>query len=117
MDERMCRIAATVFTDVHHGTAITKEESDYHDKLLEVYKQEIAEAKKIVKEDSNFESLSYNEQIEFVVELLDKLRIKNHGYEEIDIQLDDRPKEKFADINDLMDTIPQEPYQEISSKK
>lgn len=117
MDEAMNRVAATVFTDVHHGTAITKAEADYHDKLLEVYKQEIEEAKKIVKEDSNFESLSYSEQIEFVVELLHKLRIKNQGYKEIDIQLNDEPQEKFADVNELLDTVSQEPYQEITSKK
>jgi len=117
MDERMCRLAASVFTDVHHGSAITESEFEYDKKLSEAYEQEIKEAKKIIATDSNFNNLSYQEKIVYVLELLNRLRIKNHGNEEIITEISNGSKDNYADINDLLNSIPQEPYEEIFKKR
>jgi len=117
MDERMCRLAASVFTDVHHGSAITESEYEYDKKLLEAYKQEINEAQKIIATDSKFNSLSYQEKIVYVMELLNRLRVKNHGNEEVIVEISNESKDKYADINDLLNSIPQEPYEEILKKR
>lgn len=117
MDEKMCRLAARVFTDVHHGSAITESEFEYDKKLSEAYEQEIEEAKKIIATDSNFNNLSYQEKIVYVIQLLNKLRIKNHGDAEVIVDMSSESQDNYADINDLLDSIPQEPYEEIFPKR
>lgn len=108
MDERMKRLAASVFTDEQYGTAISEDEVAYDEKLSEIYRKEIEEAKKIISTNSDFNNLSYQEKIIYVLELLNKLRTKNHGNEEINMEISNKPKEKYADIDELLNTIPQE---------
>ena len=108
MDERMKRLAASVFTDEQYGTAISEDEVAYDEKLSEIYRKEIEEAKKIIATNSDFNNLSYQEKIIYVLELLNKLRTKNHGNEEINMEISNKPKEKYADIDELLNTIPQE---------
>ena len=105
MDERMKRLAASVFTDEQYGTAISEDEVAYDEKLSEIYRKEIEEAKKIIATNSDFNNLSYQEKIIYVLELLNKLRTKNHGNEEINMEISNKPKEKYADIDELLNTI------------
>lgn len=109
-NESLYRVAATVFTDEHHGRAISEEEFKQDKELLEKLKQEIEQAKKIVANDSNFHNLSYQEKIVYVIELIKKLRIKNHGNEELVVA---SSSTNYADLDDLLNRIPQEPYEPI----
>lgn len=70
MNESILRIAASVFTDEHHGVAISESEYEYDKKLAEAYKQEIDEAKKIIAGDSSFNNLSYQEKLVYVSGLI-----------------------------------------------
>lgn len=116
-NESMYRVAATVFTDVHHGRAISEEEFKQDKKLLEILKQEIEQAKKIVATDPNFNSLSYQEKIDYVYELINRLRSKNHGDEEIIVASSNESSENYADLDDLLKQIPQDPYKPISNEE
>lgn len=113
----MCRLAASTFTDEHHGRAITKREYEDDKKLREAYKQELDQARKIIASDLNFQALSYQEKIVYAVELIKKLIIKNHGYKDVFVETSNEPEEKYASLDDLLDTIPQEPYHPIIKGK
>ena len=64
-DERTCQLAATVFTDVHHGSAITERESQYRD--------EVAEARTLIAENQDFENMEYADKIIYCINLIDRL--------------------------------------------
>ena len=70
-------LAATVFTDVHHGRAITEEEFEHLENLKETYKEEIEEAKAMVATNADFNNLSYDEKVTFCLNLIKELCIKN----------------------------------------
>jgi len=97
-DERTCALAATVFTDLHYGQAISKRESDYRAKLMEAYKQEIEEAKAIVATHPNFNSLSYENKIIFCIELLRELRVKNNKEIEVDVYIAPQENVSYGNI-------------------
>lgn len=108
-DNIMCCLGASVFTDIHHGSAISVSEFEYLKKLKEIYCQEVNEAREIISSDASFGSLSYEEKVVYCVELLKKLRIRNHGNLNIEAEFVEKDdSEQYVDINDYLDTIPQE---------
>ena len=111
--ETECALAATVFTDIHHGTAISEEEFDYRKKLEEDYKEEINEAKVIISTHPTFNNLPYEDKIIFCIELLRKLRIKNNKDSKIQIQESAKKITNFYELNEQLRNIPQEPYEPI----
>lgn len=78
-DEAMSWVAATTFTDVHHGGAVTEDELDYRKGLQETYKEEIEFVKLMVKDNPNFNELSYPDKINFVANLMVSLRGKREN--------------------------------------
>ena len=78
-DETMSWVAATVFTDEHHGSAISEEELSYRKRLQEDYKQEIEFVKLMIKDNPNFEKLSYKNKINFVANLIVSLYEKKEN--------------------------------------
>ena len=112
-DASTCALAATVFSDEHYGSALTEEEFEYRTKLEEAYKQEIEEARAIVSTNPNFNSMTYEDKIVYCIELLGKLRAKNKKEADVEIDITPRENVNYADMNDLFDNIPQEPYEEI----
>jgi len=108
-DNVMCCLGASVFTDVHHGSAISISEFEYLKRLKEIYCQEVNEAREIISTDASFGSLSYEEKIVYCIELLKKLRIRNHGNLNIEAEFVEKDDgEQYVDINDYLDTIQQE---------
>lgn len=107
-DERTCWLAATVFTDVHHGSAITERESQYRDELARAFSDEVTEARTLVAENQEFENMDYADKIIYCINLIDRLWEEKHGDEEVIIQLPPEEEVNYADINDLLDSIPQE---------
>ncbi len=75
-DNDMAWLAAQVFSDEHFGSAITNDELDERLKLMEKYKDEIGLVKEVVKNNSNFENLSYENKINFVANMIVGLRNK-----------------------------------------
>lgn len=65
-----------VFSDEHFGSAITNDELDERLKLMEEYKDEIGLVKEVVKNNPNFENLSYENKINFVANMIVGLRNK-----------------------------------------
>lgn len=114
-DERMAWLAATLFTDVHHGAALTEEELEYRKQMQVLYAKEIEAAKAILAADANFAGLAYEDKIKTAIALLDSL-IKKTGKEEemINVSSD---KVNYASVTDLLETIPQEPYQPIINEE
>lgn len=107
-------VAASVFTDVHHGRAISEKELKVLQELLNIYNLEIKQAKEIISNEVQFNKMKYNDQVTYVVHLLNKLRIKNQGTSEIpDIHIPDEDNEWYADVDDVLSDIPQEPYQPL----
>lgn len=78
-DETMSWIAATTFTDEHHGGAISEEELAYRKELQESYKEEIDFVKLMVKDNPNFDELSYEDKINFAANLMVSLREKRES--------------------------------------
>ena len=111
--ETECALSAKVFADIHHGTAISKEEFDYRKKLEEDYKEEINEAKVIISAHTNFNNLPYEDKIIFCIELLKELRIKNNKDSKIQIQESAKKIINFYELNEQLRNIPQEPYETI----
>ena len=75
-DNDMAWLAAQVFSDEHFGSAITNDELDERLKLMEEYKDEIGLVKEVVKNNPNFENLSYENKINFVANMIVGLRNK-----------------------------------------
>lgn len=67
-------LAATVFTDVHHGRAITEEEFEHLESLKETYKEEIEEARTMIATNADFNNLSYEEKVTFCLNLIKELK-------------------------------------------
>lgn len=78
-DEAMSWVAATTFTDVHHGSAISDEELKYRKQLQEDYKEEIDFVKLMVKDNPYFDELSYEDKINFAANLMVSLREKKEN--------------------------------------
>lgn len=76
-DNDMAWLAAQVFLDEHFGSAITNDELDERFKLMEEYKDEIGLVKEVVKNNPNFENLSYENKINFVANMIVGLRNKS----------------------------------------
>lgn len=78
-DEAMSWVAATTFTDEHHGGAISEEELEYRKKLQEDYREEIDFVKLMVTDNPNFDELSYEDKINFAANLMVSLREKKEN--------------------------------------
>lgn len=78
-DEDMSWVAATTFTDEHHGGAVSEDELAYRIELQESYKDEIDFVKLMVKDNPNFEGLSYEDKINFVANLMVSLKEKKEN--------------------------------------
>lgn len=78
-DEAMSWVAATTFTDVHHGGAVTEDELDYRKGLQETYKEEIEFVKLMVKDNPNFEELPYADKINLAANLMVSLHEKREN--------------------------------------
>ena len=70
-------LAATVFTDVHHGRAITEEEFEHLENLKETYKEEIEQARIMIATNADFNNLSYEEKVTFCLNLIKDLKRLN----------------------------------------
>lgn len=70
-------LAATVFTDVHHGRAITEEEFEHLENLKETYKEEIEQARRMIATNADFNNLSYEEKVTFCLNLIKDLKRLN----------------------------------------
>ena len=77
--EAMSWVAATTFTDEHHGSAVSDDELEYRKELRESYKEEIDFVKLMVKDNPNFDELSYEDKINFVANLMVSLREKREN--------------------------------------
>ena len=69
-DNDMAWLAAQVFSDEHFGDALTNDELNKRIKLEEEYKDEIGLVKELVKNNPNFENLSYENKINFVANMI-----------------------------------------------
>lgn len=78
-DEVMSWIAASTFTDEHHGGAISEDEFHYRKQLRESYKEEIDFVKLMVKDNPNFNELPYPDKINFTANLIVALREKREN--------------------------------------
>lgn len=78
-DEQFLWMAAHSFTDEHYGSAISEEELANRLMLLEDYKDEIAQAREILKNTPGFADLEYNAKIQYAANLISKL---SHANEE-----------------------------------
>ena len=76
-DNDMAWLAAQGFSDEHFDSAITNDELDERFKLMEEYKDEIGLVKEVVKNNPNFENLSYENKINFVANMIVGLRNKS----------------------------------------
>lgn len=78
-DPALMWVAAMAFTDVHHGIAITEEEFQRRLALLDDYKDEIAEARKIIASIKEFQTWPYEKQVNYAVVTLLSLREKKNN--------------------------------------
>ena len=76
-DPQMARVASFVFTDEHCGGAISEEEFKELNSMLTEYKEEMKQAKKIIKEMDDFNSLTFDRQLTIVANILVKLKADN----------------------------------------
>lgn len=108
-DNIVCCLAASIFTDEHHGAALYTDEFEYLMKLKNSYSEVIEEAVKKIATDSSFENLSHQEKIVYCIELFKNLssRIKVNLVDDLESN-QQTDVEQFVDINDYLDTIPQE---------
>ena len=84
------------------------DESQYRDELARAFSDEVAEARTLVAENQDFENMEYADKIIYCINLIDRLWEEKHGDEEVIIQLPPEEEVNYADINDLLDSIPQE---------
>lgn len=75
-DNDMAWVATQVFSDEHFGTAITNDELDERLKLKEEYKDEIELVKVLIKDNPNFENLSFENKVNFVANMIAELKDK-----------------------------------------
>ncbi len=75
-DEAMSWVAATTFSDEHHGGAISDDELSYRERLQEKYKDEIDFVKLMIENNPNFDELSYEDKINFTANLMVSLHEK-----------------------------------------
>ena len=75
-DNAMAWVATQVFSDEHLGIAITNDELDKRLKLMEEYKDEIELVKLLIKNNPNFENLSFENKVNFVANMIIELRNK-----------------------------------------
>ena len=80
-DEQMARVASFVFTDEHYGSAISEEEFEKLNSMLNEYKEEMKQAKTIIKEMEDFNSLTWDKQLTVVANILVKLKADNKQVE------------------------------------
>lgn len=73
----MAWVATQVFFDEHFGTVITNDELDERLKLKEEYKDEIELVKVLIKDNSNFENLSFENKVNFVANMVVELKEKS----------------------------------------
>ena len=75
-DNDMAWVASKVLSDNHFEGALTNDELNKRIKLEEEYKYEIELVKELVKNNPNFENLSYENKINFVANTIVGLRNK-----------------------------------------
>ena len=72
----MAWVATQVFSDEHFGEALTNEELNKRFKLMEEYKDKIELVRLLIKDNPNFESLSFKDKVNFVANMIAKLKDK-----------------------------------------
>lgn len=77
-DEEISWIASKVFSDEHYGSALTEDELQQRLEMEEDYKDEIALAKLMLKNNPQFVDLPFEEKINISANLIMELREKRN---------------------------------------
>lgn len=75
-NEKLMWVASIAFTGIHHGVAITEEEYQERLALLDEYKDEIAQTRKIISSIEEFQTWPYEKQVNYAVASILSLREK-----------------------------------------
>jgi len=75
-NEKLMWVVSIAFTGIHHGAAITEEEYQERLALLEEYKEEIAQTRKIIAAIDDYQTWPYEKQVNYAVASILSLREK-----------------------------------------